>query len=67
MSDREVTKKTIDRMLEAGDSAGFEEPVGVVLLYKNAAFLKAVWIKDANREHTSQGLMDAAVDELSKA
>lgn len=67
MSDRDVTKGTIDKMLAKGDEVGFEEPVGVVLLYKDAAFMKAVWTKDANREHVSRGLLDAAMDEMSKA
>lgn len=67
MSIRDTTKSTIDRMLAKGDEVGFEEPVGVVLLYKDAAFVKAVWTKDANRAHIGRGLLDAATDEMSKA
>jgi hypothetical protein len=54
-------------MLAKGDEVGFEEPVGVVLLYKDSGFLKAVWTKDANRADIGNGLIDAAADEMSKA
>ena len=64
---RETTESVIDRMLAKGDEVGFEEPVGVVLLYKDSGFLKAVWTKDANRADIGNGLIAAAADEMSKA
>lgn len=67
MSIRDTTNRIIEKMLAKGDEVGFEEPVGVVILYKDAAFLKAVWTDGTNRAHTGKGLLDAATDEMSKA
>ncbi|WP_028265906.1 hypothetical protein [Arthrobacter sp. MA-N2] len=66
-SERETTLSTIDKMLAVGDKQLGHEPVGVVLIYKNQAFLKAIWTKDSSREDNMQALMDAALDEASKS
>jgi hypothetical protein len=67
MSIRDTTMAVIDSMIKAGDKNGFPEPIGVVLLYPDQAFLKAVWTDGANRSDIAQGLIMAATDELSKA
>jgi hypothetical protein len=66
MSARDVTLSTIDKMLAVGDEKLHHEPVGVVLIYKNQAFLKAVWQKDSDREDNMHALLDAALDEGAK-
>lgn len=64
---RAVTLDVFDKMLSEGDRNLQVEPIGIVLLYPDQAFLKAIWVKDANRTDTAKGLLDAATDELSKA
>lgn len=67
MNAREVTESTIAKMLAKGDEIGLGEPVGVVVLYREEAFLKAVWTNDADRKQTATALITAATDEMSKA
>jgi hypothetical protein len=62
-----VTRNVFDKLLSYGDRELGVEPIGIVLLYPEQAFLKAVWTDDANREDIAQGLLTAAADELSKA
>jgi hypothetical protein len=67
MSQRDAILATIDKLLETGGTYLKHEPVGVVLIYKNEAFLKAVWEEDSNRADNMQALMNAAIDEGRKS
>lgn len=65
-----VRKVTLDTVAKVADR-GFEvfgcEPIGFVLLYPDAAFLKVTWKNVVgSREDTAKALMDASLDELSK-
>lgn len=64
---RNATLSVIDDVADKGAKLFGCEPIGFVLLYPDAAFLKVVW-KDAvdSREYTSKALMDASLDEMSK-
>lgn len=44
------------------------EPIGFVLVYPNAAFIKVLYIEEIDsRENTAKALMDASLDEMGKA
>lgn len=64
---RENTLETINKVMDKGVELLGSEPIGFVLLYPDAAFLKATW-KNAGGSHEdiAQALMDASLDELSK-
>lgn len=64
---RESTTKTIGKMLDAGAENFGCEPVGVVLIYPNQAFIKGIWTNDTDRSDAATALIDAAADEFTKA
>ena len=57
----------VDKILDLGDEyklGGDGEPVGVVIVYKNAAFINASW--GGTPEHRMEALVDAAASEGMK-
>lgn len=68
LAPRESTNAVYNRMLDTGDQRFGVEPIGIVLLYPDKAFLKAIWTKEApDRADTMDALIAAALDEGSKA
>jgi hypothetical protein len=58
-------QKAFDALLAAGreyNLGGTGEPVAIVVVYPDAAFVKAGWTRD--REDVATALMDAMKDEL---
>jgi len=66
---RAKTENVLRTLLDIGTDhhlGGTGEPVALVVIYPNAAFLKA-GEEGINREHAVQALMDALEDEVRKS
>lgn len=64
---RNATIETVNKVANKGSELFGCDPIGFVLLYPDAAFLKLTWKNVVgDREDTAKALMDASLDELSK-